>query len=220
MSRTLEPGISLLSAAEIRVVSSMEHPDGELMLSTRCSRAQTEAGHVAETAEGPAAVGVCCATLSACSRLQQQPFIICQQAATWCMLFHRLLWCLCLQVVVPIGPMPRDTFESYLEALNVHRHVSIVNCKRHQQDHLRGVSAAGPYADECAAGPEWLCSAAHSCTAGGKAGKIGSRCPQQDILYRSSSHASYRRSPTASLTPRLNPCSHHCYMCAGACRFP
>lgn len=29
-----------------------------------------------------------------------------------------------LQVVVPIGPMPRDTFDAYLEALNVHRHVS------------------------------------------------------------------------------------------------
>lgn len=105
MSRTLEPGVTLLTAAEIRVVSSVVICVCILLHSSRSgllTKSHSSWSRAPWQTERLGGLVVCSNTLAA------------DVAVPYC----------CLQVVVPIGPMPRDTFESYLEALNVHRHVS------------------------------------------------------------------------------------------------
>lgn len=103
MSRTLEPGVSLLTAAEVRVVSSV-------VICVCISPHSSRSGLLARSQQLPQGLG---------RRSDQTGLVVCGNT-----LAGVAVPCCCLQVVVPIGPMPRDTFESYLEALNVHRHVS------------------------------------------------------------------------------------------------
>jgi hypothetical protein len=69
-------------------------------------------------------------------------------------MLHRLVLqgaCRCdvpLQVVLPIGPMPRDTFDAYMSAFNAHRHVRIaplVSQPLNTSGSIRTAAAAAAY---------------------------------------------------------------------------